>query len=92
MSTIRLLKDRGADKAGAVISVSFAVGKVLIAEGVAEYPDAKRAVATAKGGEVKHVEKAEPAEPVAEPLKPEFPPEPQATTQAKPASHDKKQK
>lgn len=38
MSTVKLKKDRGTDKAGAVISVPFGVGQTLVANGEAEYP------------------------------------------------------
>jgi len=37
MSSMRILKDHGEHKRGAVISVPFAIGKEMIAAGVAEY-------------------------------------------------------
>jgi len=37
MSSIVLLKDRGQDKAGAVVSVPFNLGRELISKGVARY-------------------------------------------------------
>lgn len=38
MSTVKLKKDRGNDKAGAVVSVPFGVGQSLVESGLAEYP------------------------------------------------------
>ena len=39
MSSIRLKKDYDGKKSGAIISVPFAVGKNLIAQGIGEYPE-----------------------------------------------------
>jgi hypothetical protein len=73
MSSILLHKEHDGHKAGDVISVSFANGKVLIASGVGEYLDgAKKSVPeVAKPIKAKAEQKPEP------PMKPEFPPQPQ---------------
>lgn len=41
MSSIRLYKDHNGKKAGVVISVSFSIGKMLIAQGVGMYPGSR---------------------------------------------------
>lgn len=38
MSTVKLLKDDGKDKAGAIVSRPFVTAKHLVADGKAEYP------------------------------------------------------
>lgn len=40
MSTVKLLKDDGKDKAGAVVSRPFGLAKLLVKDGKAEFPQA----------------------------------------------------
>lgn len=47
MSTVRLKKDQGGDKANAIVSRPFTVAQTLVASGVAEYlPQPKQAIDT----------------------------------------------